>query len=449
LNKKMTLNLGVRYDRTDGTDGMQTVADDQRWSPRLGLTWDLKGDGEWLVHAGVGRYTAYVNQTVGGFSGPGSLWQFAYFYVGPTVPSQPPHDALEELFDNFWNIQGGIQNTALLTGNVLLPGVNTIVQNLGTPYSDEITIGITKRLGNKGLVRADYVHRDYADFFVLQRDSTTGSVCTSIEVLPGEFVDQCFDKGFVTNNNDVVSLGYDGLHTQFQYRFNDRLSIGGNWTWSHSIGNAAPGAAGSASEQGNLGAGYHNALEYPEFTEERWNYPYGDLPSDRRTKIRAWLGWDIISGTRNNLNFSTLFNYTSGRPYAAYGRVNIPPGAVDDPGYETPPFQIGYYLSAPDAYRTEDISSVDIAFNYSFFIPAGNTNIEIFIQPEILNVFNQDGAANVSTAVAVNPAAPFNPFTEEPVEGVNWIKAPGFGEAISENDYQQPRTFRVSVGIRF
>jgi hypothetical protein len=131
----------------------------------------------------------------------------------------------------------------------------------------------------------------------------------------------------VVNDDSMLSLGYDGLHTQFQYRFNDRLQIGGNWTWSHSIGNAAPGSAGSASEQGNLGAGYHNALEYPEYTEALWNYPYGDLPSDRRTKIRAWVGWDIISGPRNNLNFSTLFNY-------------------------------------------------------SFFIPAGNTNIELFIQPE-------------------------------------------------------------------
>jgi len=448
LNTKTTLNLGVRYDRTDGTDGLQTVADDQRFSPRLGLTWDLNGDGGWLMHAGLGRYTSYVNQTVGSFSGPGSLWQFAYIYVGPTVAAQQPHAALEELFDNFWNIQGGVQNTALLTGNVLLPGVNTIVQDLKTPYSDEMTIGFTRRLGSKGVVRADYVHREYHDFFAIKRDTTTGSVCTDIEILPGEVINQCFDKGFFVNDDDSLNLQYDGLHTQLQYRFNDRVQIGGTWTWSHSIGNWAAGAAGSASESGNFGAGPHNALEYPEYHREEWNYPEGDLPSDRRHKVRAWFSWDAVSGRRHNLNVSALLNFTTGFPYNAYARVSIPPGAVENPGYYTPPPQIGYYYTSPDAFRTEDISSLDLALNYSFFIPVGaNSDLEIFIQPEVLNVFNQDGAVNVSNLAY--PTASFDPFTETPVEGVHWAKAPGFGEPQAESDYQQPRTFRVSLGIRF
>jgi hypothetical protein len=44
---------------------------------------------------------------------------------------------------------------------------------------------------------------------------------------------------------------------------------------------------------------------------------------------------------------------------------------------------------------------------------------------------------------------PFNPFTETPVEGVNFDFGPNFGEAQSAGDYQQPRTLRFSVGIRF
>jgi hypothetical protein len=44
---------------------------------------------------------------------------------------------------------------------------------------------------------------------------------------------------------------------------------------------------------------------------------------------------------------------------------------------------------------------------------------------------------------------PFNPFTETPVEGTNWRKGDSWGEAQSDSDYQQPRTFRFSVGLRF
>jgi hypothetical protein len=44
---------------------------------------------------------------------------------------------------------------------------------------------------------------------------------------------------------------------------------------------------------------------------------------------------------------------------------------------------------------------------------------------------------------------PFNPFTETPVEGVNYVKGPDFGKAVNALGYQQPRTFRVGLGLRF
>jgi hypothetical protein len=44
---------------------------------------------------------------------------------------------------------------------------------------------------------------------------------------------------------------------------------------------------------------------------------------------------------------------------------------------------------------------------------------------------------------------PFNPFTTKAVEGVNYVKAETFGKPSGTNDYQAPRTFNFSVGIRF
>ncbi len=45
---KLTVNYGVRYDHVN------TVADEQQWSPRLGLTYDISKDTR--VHAGYARY---------------------------------------------------------------------------------------------------------------------------------------------------------------------------------------------------------------------------------------------------------------------------------------------------------------------------------------------------------------------------------------------------------
>jgi hypothetical protein len=36
-----------------------------------------------------------------------------------------------------------------------------------------------------------------------------------------------------------------------------------------------------------------------------------------------------------------------------------------------------------------------------------------------------------------------------PVEGADWTKGPYFGQPVEPGDFQQPRTFRVSLGIRF
>ena len=44
---------------------------------------------------------------------------------------------------------------------------------------------------------------------------------------------------------------------------------------------------------------------------------------------------------------------------------------------------------------------------------------------------------------------PFNPFTDKPVEGVNYVKASNFGQATSFFGYQASRTYGFSVGARF
>ena len=61
-------------------------------------------------------------------------------------------------------------------------------------------------------------------------------------------------------------------------------------------------------------------------------------------------------------------------------------------------------------------------------------------------------AANAADLAAPCPARGlqrFNPFTEAPVEGTHFLKGPNFGKAARESDFQTPRTYRVSVGLRF
>jgi hypothetical protein len=112
-----------------------------------------------------------------------------------------------------------------------------------------------------------------------------------------------------------------------------------------------------------------------------------------------------------------------------------------------------YHFESGSNY-TENITRTDLALNYSFLINISGSQLEFFIQPEVINVFNEQGAETVNNYVltAYTPGVglePFDPWTTEPIEGVHWVKHPNFGKPELESDYQQPRTFRFSVGLRF
>ena len=233
---------------------------------------------------------------------------------------------------------------------------------------------------------------------------------------------------------------------QFQYRFTDKFTLGGIWTLSELKGNVDGETAGS-------GPVASTQFSFPEYADnDRWSNPKGDLLSDVRNRVRIWGVWDVFKNTHNALNFTILESYNTGQPYGAVGAVDTRP-FVKNPGYVLPPATVTYYYTKRDAFRTDNINSTDLSLNYSFSLNGPfNKSYEIFFEPEILNAFNQHGLLAVNSTVldpTNSSAAKFNPFTQTPVEGVNWSKGPKFGKANAFTDYQLPRTFRFSVGVRF
>ena len=447
LNDHWSFNLGVRYDENDYVNSAgQQVADDDKLSPRLAANYDLRGDGDWVFNATYGQYVAAITNTIGNdTSVAGVPALFIWLYGGDVEINPDPgapnlltsEEAIDIVFDWFDGI-GGIDDRDF---NVFVdvPGSSTIIRDsLVSPNAEEITLGLTKRLGARGLFRADLVRREYQDFYFQQTDLTTGQ--SSSEAL-GDF-----DLTILRNDSDVFERVYDGLHTQFSYRIGDRLDLAGNWTWSHTRGNFDGENADQAVLAGDVG-------QYPEYKAFPQHFPRGDLGVDSRHKLRAWAIYDLIRGERHNLSVSWLERFQSGTPYGALGDV-ASSLFVEDPGYVTAPFDVDYWFTDRDAFRTDDIHSSNLTFIYSLgFNGFGGKSFEIFLQPQILNVFNEDGVRNVNTTVleATNAAGyeDFNPFTETPVEGVHFDFGSAFGQARREEDFQTPRTYRFSVGFRF
>jgi hypothetical protein len=147
---------------------------------------------------------------------------------------------------------------------------------------------------------------------------------------------------------------------------------------------------------------------------------------------------------------SAVQSVDTGIPYGAVGLVDSRRYVTGAPNYVTPPTSVTYYYTARDAFRTDTIYRTDLSLNFTTRIAGA---VELFVQPQVLNVLNRQGLVGVSTSVlsAVNSSAfqRFNPFTTAPVQGVNWDTAASFGKARNNLDYQLPRTFTVAAGVRF
>ncbi len=464
VNDKMSVNIGVRYDENDGTNssGVKTASDD-KVSPRLGLQYDLRGDGDLVFNASYGTYVAAVaNSRADATTTGGAIGLIGPTYQGPAINTGPDctaadtsgcistQQALMQVFE--WYLANGgtldlntaLANISSIPGlwSLSVPGVSSIVQgSISSPSTDEITLGLTKRLGNKGLFRADLVLREWEDFYSDRTDLGTGAS-----------PDGATDLTLVGNFDDGLSREYMGIHTQFRYRLNDKLTLSGNYTWSELEGNIVGETTGSGPVPAENGIN-----QYPEYLDRAWAAPVGRLSADQEHKLRVWGIYDILDSERNSLSVSLLQNFFSGSPYGAEGSLNSRP-FVTNPGYIRPPSSVDYWFTARDAFTTDDITRTDLSLNYAFHWNAFGRDLQIFIQPEVLNVFDEDGVIDVNTNIGransgssacAGGCQAFNPFTTTPVQGTHWDFRSDFGQPENENDFQTPRTYRVSVGFRF
>ncbi len=464
LNDRLSFNVGLRWDKNDATDAAgMTTAKDSAFSPRLSASYDVKGDGKLRVS---GSYARYVGQVQEGFAGSGATGagapaSYYYYWTGPSInagatgPYVPTDQILRTMFATL-GVTGLNQYPNVPADTAAVPGVNLLIRDpLKSPYADEFVLGVGGALGPNLVYRVDGVYRNYTNFYSTRRDTSTGQVEDS--------VGNVYDLGLYENSSEP-EREYTGLHSSLSWR-KSALNLSANWTWSRMRGNFVGENAGS----GPIAATFDN---YPEYFDTAWNAPAGDLSQDQRHRVRLLASYDFRLGIVG-ITPGLIQQYDSGTPFGAVGNVNSR-SFVTNPGYAAPPATVQYYFTARDAYRTDDVWATNLSLNLS----ANIGPVEIFVQPQILNVFNNDAVLAPNTSVSVGTGATpnaaglvrFDPFTTTPVEcpqtgtpaecqamGANWKKGANFGRpttgaanAVSRSgSFQGTRQWFVSMGIRF
>ena len=161
IYKRLTLNLGLRYDNDLGvfdsglklTNGLLTPKgnDNHQWAPRLGFAYDPTGSGKTVVRGGAGLYFADIaaNQVID-----------------------------EQIFNGVTSVQDSVTGSSTSPLNLQNPFPNSTivprqaVQPLGpdvsTPYALQLSAGVQRQFPMHVDVTADYVHtRVYHDWIRL------------------------------------------------------------------------------------------------------------------------------------------------------------------------------------------------------------------------------------------------------------------------------------------
>ena len=470
FNKNFNFNLGMRYDKNDAIDASgNTVSDDSAFSPRLGMVYDVKGDGRFRINASYSHYvTKITDGNIGGASaGAGVPAFFNYRYGGPVVnPAGTPNDqlvdtqaALKIMFDWFNSLTDAQKATFLASSSI--PGYTTqMLDTISSPYVAEYVVGFGTQFSRRGYARVDLISREWNDFYQSKTTLDTGRF-TAPNGATGDLNTTINDEGFIERT-------YKGVQTQFNWAAN-RFNFGGGYTWSRLEGNDIPEGDGTAGVRNDFG------YFYPEYLNYEKRNPVGILTGDQTHRARVWAGYDIPFPL-GKLNVTAIQSYDSGRAYSITGSINAvtSPGApATNPGYLLS--SIGdahtYYFSKRGGLRTDDWTSTDIALNYSVPIKM----VELFVQGQVLNLFDEDAVNNiylgnmdftVYTQRSQNPAitdaakrlVQFNPRTDTPQEcaqgstdctGKHFQLGPNFGKAITQDGYQAARTYRFSLGLRF
>jgi hypothetical protein len=441
FNARLSLNLGARFDmnRSKDQSGAEVVKDSQ-WSPRVGVTYDLKGDGKWTLNGAFSRYVSGISTAlVDAGSAGGRTASYSWYYKGPNVNTGAgPYLTAEQALPILWawfDAAGGNNMTTRTAPSI--PGVSTKVKSgVKSPSSNEFSFGVANALGQKGIWRIDYVYRQAQDQYGDFLDMSTGTV--------QDPTGRSYNLTLVSNTPKAKRT-YQAMVANFSYR-TARVGLAANYTLGKMWGNINGENVGSGPIRASIDT-------YPEYRQELWNYPMGYNPGDQRHKFRGMVVFHLpVSPKAGIFDLGFVQRYDSG-----VSSPGDPTGSVDtrsyvtNPGYLAPVASVAYYFVPRGSFRWNNIWTSDLSLNWSK--PLGIHTTQVFFRGVITNLFNSSGQVNGDITINTNfnnkTYAVFNPFATTPTQGVNWDYGPNFGKPQAPADYQAARQFSFSVGIRF
>ena len=436
FNNRLTVNAGIRTENekvpsfTDEAGVPQYPIEfgfKDKFAPRLGLSYDLKGDGLWKAYGSWGVFYDIFKLELPQGSFGGQKW-IEYYYTLDT----PDWRSL----DSGPNCPPACSGTFIRSTNFRLPSVTPgvdIEPNLKPMRSQEASAGLEHQLNNVMAISARYVHkqldRAIDDTGYLTPEGDEGYVIAN----PGEGI----TKLAFVNPNVPLPLPkrkYDGIEFAFDKRYANNWFFRATYLWSRLWGNYT--GLSQSDENGRTSPNVGRQYDFPlmMFTQDA-RPAYGVLPTDRPHQIKL----------------NAIYTFKFGTPVGAneYIQSGIPitreMGVLPTSNY---PVQ---YLGRGSDGRMDPYVQTDLFVQHSFRLQ-GRQAIEL--QFNVLNLFDRRSTQNTSITYQQFDGITFDQ-AEFYAKGMNFdqlaqqqgvTKDPRF---LMANGFQLPLQARFGVKFTF
>lgn len=471
INKRLTLNLGIRFENEDIPDYADNLNINFGWkdkiSPRAGFALDVLGNGKTKV---FGNYGWYYDRLKFDLSRrfTDSFYR-DYFEILPVRGADYINYTLPRILGNNQDNPNGqcpignstgwsvCQFSFIVTSNLppmggfSIPIIDPFIQS---PRQTEYTFGVSHEIGNRFLLQGRYIHRE---------------IDRAIEDI-GSFNEQGSEFYFLANPgfgilcNGLVDENlpcpkadrkYDALTLEFGKNSN-RYFMNLDYTYSRLEGNYS--GLASSDEFGRAAPNITRSFDLPSLGfDAKGNPDNGRLATDRPHIFKAYGGY-IFDWNDNTINRTTISAYTtiqSGTPVTTiYSLYNVTSSILFGRG---------------DLGRTETFSETDLFVGHRYkFGSDYKFSIEPFIH--ILNLFDQRNeltrqtristtnfTANILTANGCTTCGNsqnqvyYTLFRQGGIQQyiLNYLNAQGTGNTGYRNDYNQPFLFQTPRNLRF
>jgi|KBSMisStandDraft_5_1062788.scaffolds.fasta_scaffold01443_2 hypothetical protein len=375
VGDRLTISAGVRFDHSraisqdlqaiDSTGretdrvigGLGTLYTWNLWSPRLGATMRLTGDGRTILRGSYGRFSQGV-----------LTGEFSAFHPGVTPVTTTAFDPQTGGYTRLVSVVDSKKNLLLDSG-------------IRAPHTDEYSIGVDREVGRRLAVAVAYIRKDGTDF--VGWTDVGGQYREGIQRLPDgttipvfALVNGTAARRFLLTNPDGYSLTYNGLVLAVEKRHSSGWQAFGSYTLSRdtglqaSSGTTAAGAQSSTVALPNLPFG----RDPNDLTNAR-----GRLPNDRPHVFRTMGTVDV---PRTGLVVAANLQIFSGKPWASTAQVVLPQGDQR------------VQLEPRGSRRLSSQSLLDVRVSRTFHFGAASS-VELMV--DVLNALNDTAEESLAS----------------------------------------------------